>query len=854
MESKASRNWVALLALAGLGLGLSGELSLKHWPTLPLACFIAGGVLLALAGLLVLGRREGLWSPRPEPMRAWEPVFFLALVLLAGLPRLLALADFPAGAGGYEGEMVGQLGTLQADPNYEPYMRDGDVNWPSLLFYEQLFCFKVLKPGPIPTRLPEALWGVLAVLAFYFAARALISPEAAAAASVMLAGSVYHLTISRSSFPSAIVTFAPVAAVAFLVAALRNRGWGWAALAGAAASLGLYGYFPGRGVMGFFLVWMGLCAWFLAVGQRPTRAQWLAFLAGCFVVGLPQFYVAVRHPHMYWDYVVSANPDRGQGLLSYLRTFRDSISPYINVFHIRGDIDPGMSPIGRPMLDFIQGWLFPLGLVAALCLVWRPVNAFIFGLFFVGILPAVMGGRGYAHPTTRRMDLAWPAVFLAVGLALEQVRRGLNPRGSRRRNAWLLAAFLGLGLVSYGVNLKVYFKDFYSDPEVLNLISHDRYRIYKVHAEHPGYVLAASPLYFVYQTWQVYFPYTTVRPLYEPEDLLRLSDDAGVDAFMDPLYYWTAPFLEAAVPGIRFSTEPMPGGPTTDRPKDPFEPGFLFTHVVVPPGAFARARGMELDGRRVDTASSGFSSAWEGRRVHLRAVWLAPRPAGKVRLDLGWPGFRATLDGHPFPLGRVVLLDGGMHELTLEGRVPKAASGPLPLEATFADQAKAPPLLYSFRWPYGLLATVTEGRHSWGKAPSFQRRLGASIYRFHDIAETFLPFSVRLDGILRVPRAGTYSFVGTPWSQMRIFVGGRLVFDDMPGEPAVGKTVSLDPGRPEKLGVDYEGYSAGSEYRAVELKWKIDGGAVQVVPPQSIETPPWKGFQVIRGGDQARRT
>lgn len=851
LPAPAKRRWLPrwLLATLGFELGLAAMVMVHSMPPLAFGIFVAAGLSLAASAWgLPWADGIGLWRPRPAERRAWELPFFALLVVLTVLPRVLKLNDLPAGAGGHEGEMVGQMLQMDDSKDLVIHVQDADINWPSLVFYQGLGLSKLIGLQPKAYRLSSALWGILAVLALYFLLRALFSPEVAAGVSLMFAGSFYHLVMSRIFFPGTLLNFSVIAAFGLCIESFRRRSPLWAGLAGAAAGLSLWGFIPGRGVPTFFVVWLLFVAVFLKE-QRVTKGQWLAFLGVLFLVGSPIIYYALRWPQFYWTYVTNQNPNRGQGIFAYLHTVFTESGPYFRVFHLQGDPDAGMNIPGRPMLDWVTAWLFPIGFFAAVALFWRPVNAFVIGLFLAGLMPAILG-NGFAHPTSRRMVLAWPAVFMMVGLALEQLRRALNAKDEPRRNFWLGLVFVGLGGLSYAWNVHSYFFEFYSSPDVIAHIAHDDYRIYRDHLDDPGSQLVTSPI-FVGVVWGFYFPRVQTTTVYEPEDLLRLGTDQAVDAYLDPLYSSADSFLRAALPSATVEDQPAPFYPDVQVSRDPMDPRWLYTRVRIPAGGLAAAQGMELEGRRSQVFAPGFAGGLQGKRVELRATLVSRREPGTARLLMGWPGFSAQLDGRPLPLAKPIQLEGGLHELRLTGRVPAGASGPLPLSLELDGNA-AQPLLYSFRWPYGVVASFFTGSRAWNTAPRFSRRLAASVYRFHDLGEVFLPFSIRLRARLIPPAGGDYRFATSQWGQLKISADGRPVFDNIPGDPPSSLVLHLKAGKPVSLDMLHEGFPGGSLNRAFQLLWLKPGSSdPEPVPCADLESPDWAAWWPVAGKAKA---
>jgi hypothetical protein len=824
--------WAALaLVLAAAALAIVHQI-----PKAGFWLFVFSGVCLAVSAVVSeKGGTLGRWNTEAAPRRSWEIPFFVLLVVLTAAPRMALLDDCPAGTRKHEGEMVSEMMQMEKTSDLVIHVQNSDINWPSLVFYQAIGLTKLMGMRPAAYRMESALWGILAVLAFFFVARSLFSPEAAAGASLLFSGSFYHLTQSRNIFPGTILNFAVLAGLGLLLLSLKRRSTTLAALAGVAAGLGMWGYIPGRGIPFLFAGWLV----FVAVFHKKfalTKGQWIAFLGFMVLVSLPVIYYALRWPQYYWTYVASANPNGNKGVFSYLQTILNESHHYIECFHLRGDDDAGLSIPGRPMLDTVTGYIFPLGFFAALALFWRPGSAFMLALFVAGLLPAILGGN-FSHPTTRRIILAWPAVFLFVGLVLEQLRRSFNASLSRSRDAWFAIAFVALGLVSYYANVRMYFVDFVHDPQVISRIFNTDYRIYKDHTAEEKSLLVASPI-FDCEAWSFYFPEVPNTKIYEPEDLLRLDTPQEVDAYIDPLYRGAAELVQAAVPTAQVQEVPAPFWPDVTVSNDPVVPKLLYVRVRIPAGGLTKARGLELAGAKDDAFDAGFGARFKGREVELRGSIVLPRDPKPVSLGVEWPGFRVELDGRPVPQGKPLDAAGGIHDISVSGRVPGDATGSLPLHLQ-----GAPLIVYPFRWPYGTLATFYEGSKAWNGPARFSRRLAASAYRFHDIGEVFLPYSIRLTAGLTAPETGVYTFVSNQWSQVRLNVGGKTVFDSIPGETMTAKAVRLQAGRTVPLEAFHEGFNGGPGNRTFLLEWSKDGGASAPVPVTAFKTPEWTSWR-----------
>ncbi|HDQ26825.1 MAG TPA: hypothetical protein ENN43_08800 [bacterium] len=360
-------------------------------------------------------------SAKPEK---WEKYFLILLIAILFFTRMFMPGQYPAGAGGHEGEMHHYVNDLKIE--YTGHSFPPNISFPTLVFYQGIFASKFFGDEIGSYRLPSGLWGAAGIIAFYFLARALFSPRAAAFAALLFAASNLHIVQSRWFYAGTILIPPLLAGFAFIIYGIRHRKWYLFFLAGLAAGFALHGYFPGRGAPLIFLAWF--CASFvLWRGFRITAPHFLVFWLGFAITGSPVILFALKHPQVYFQYMTHANPNTGQGIGRYIETIALNFREYARVFHFRSDMDYSFQMGRPPILDRVTGALFPPAFFAAFLLFFRPVSAFILLVFFAGMLPAMLGDAGFDHPTQRRMIMALPAVYLFAALSFEALRRAIAP-------------------------------------------------------------------------------------------------------------------------------------------------------------------------------------------------------------------------------------------------------------------------------------------------------------------------------------------------------------------------------------------------------------------------------------------
>src|SRR5262249_36648918 len=181
-----------------------------------------------------------------------------------------------------------------------------------------------------------------------------------------------------------------------------------------------------------------------------------------FVVGALCYSPVIVYAHSNWhaftyrysvvagtspEAIVKAMFDPTPQARQILADFLESLRRHLLMFHVRGDANGRHNLPGAPMLDFVTGGLFGLGLLCLLVHVfdWRSI---LFGLWFCMSLSAGIFSVDFEAPQGARTFGMTPmiAIVSAVPLAaLFRCGQSLLVRGALR-----LAAVGVLGYVSLG--------------------------------------------------------------------------------------------------------------------------------------------------------------------------------------------------------------------------------------------------------------------------------------------------------------------------------------------------------------------------------------------------------------------
>lgn len=818
-DEKNIPRWVGLGAPLAALLGWA---ALRLGPThavLALELSLVAGAVLALASLR-LAPGAGSLPLQSAPRQAWEPWFFLALLVASAWARFHALDSIPAGAGGAEGEIAGRSVSLMHGEAYQAYVMDDDINWGTLTYYLGGFFAQHLGWTAGSFRLASACWGLVSVAALWVVARQISSPVAAAGAALLYSALNIHLVYSRQFFPSMVLTVSPVLGLGLYIEGWRRvrRRWPWFLAAGAMAALALHGYTPGRVVPGVFLAWF-LC---LAILQPPAFAGGAAmawFWAGFLLLASPVLLWALRHPDGYMGLMEHKNAYGGHGLGGYLRGIFNGLPPYLKMWTISGDPTLVEGLPGRPVLEPLAGLLVPASVAFALFLMLRPLPLFLLGSLVAGLLPAMLGG-GFIHPTTRRTILAFPAVFLMLALGLEQLRLGAWALGRRAGVVIFAVALLGAGAWSVADGWHRYFHDFMGDPRVQGDYGKRLYLWAKaVRSAGARRIVAEQGTVGYVANGILFSPDQAMRCSQDQEDILALPEGVDYRIGLDPYAQTLLPWLQIVLPGASAQLF-NETGTVENNYSDPFAPLSYGAYLDVPASAVDALHLLRLagGGKPLDPFSVGFGRAWEGRKVSLRGALLVPPSHSPLSAVCDWPGVTVRVAGLVVGRRPVELPCYGLLPLEIVVSVPHGAAGALPLRLLLdGNDLVAQGRVSGMDLRHGLWASYYAGAEPHpGERPVGQRVEPVAVMRYYDNPYFSAPFRVHWSALFRPADDGDYDF-SVPGLRMRLRLEGRTVLERVQGwGPAVGAPVHLQAGRPVRLDLEAV-VDGGAPARTIEL-------------------------------------
>nr|HID14852.1 hypothetical protein [Anaerolineae bacterium] len=345
-----------------------------------------------------------------------------ALLLVALVVRAVDLEHIPANLGGDEGtwgmEALAMLDGRLANPFATRWFA-----FPSMSFLAWGISMRVFGETVAGLRALSAILGTATVLTTFLLAHELWGRRIAWLVAVLLAFGHYHLHYSRLAVNNIADGLFATLALYPLMRGLRSRRAIHFALAGAVIGLGWYGYIGARLIGVIVALYM---AWRMVAEYRflARYGRLLMILLGAALgVAMPLLLYYIAHP---WDFAVGANrvsifasgwlareqEITGRSATSLLlQQFWKSVS----AFHYTLDPTFWYRP-SIPLLDFISGVLFVLGMVWTTARRCWPANGLLLLWFWLTLILGWVVTEN--PPSSQRLVIIAPALALLVGLGL----------------------------------------------------------------------------------------------------------------------------------------------------------------------------------------------------------------------------------------------------------------------------------------------------------------------------------------------------------------------------------------------------------------------------------------------------
>jgi 4-amino-4-deoxy-L-arabinose transferase-like glycosyltransferase len=535
--------------------------------------------------------RSAASSERLLPVRRFAARHGIDLALIAALVlgglllRAVDLAHIPINFSGDEGTQ-GMWAVDVLNGRVRNPFSTGWFTVPTMSFFAQAAALRIFGDNVAGLRFLSALIGTGTLAFTYLLARRILNRRIALLGVAALAFNHYHLHFSRLASNQIADPLFMTLTLWLLIEGLRRStaaaaqspaqgtgaarrdpaptsepAYGWFLGAGVAMGLSWYGYFGSRVILLVVAAYLGIQTVIERGFWGRHRRELALMLLTALMVASPLFLHYVTHPGNFsarfnqvsffkWLDAELQRPGHDSAFVLVVRQIWRSFSAFNHTldptFWYRAQI---------PLLDFVSGILFILGLVLAINR-WRRAGVRLVLLWFA--LAIAFGWVLTENPpSSMRMVIVAPAVAILVGIGLDGLlvlaHRVL--RGTRRR--WNQVGVAILAIIAV-LNVHYYF------------VRYTPSRVYGNPTAETATVLA--------------------RHLREWAQPAQRTGQSGVDAPF--VYFYGPPFMYYGFGTIQFIARDIPGMDVPPRDQDPD-----FYPLVTGPSLFVvlRERLDELD-------------------------------------------------------------------------------------------------------------------------------------------------------------------------------------------------------------------------------------------------------------------
>ena len=758
-------------------------LSLQRFATGPpntLGWYLYGAAVLAL--LLALPTLEGRWMRLVLGVRDRRRVSFeigallpwvglAAIIVLALGIRLYHLDEIPAGLWHDEAENLLEARKIGQDPGSTPVFA---TTLPTLYLLPVAGLVRLVDASPATIRLVSVLFSVAGVVAVFLLARVVMGPYLGLVAAFVTAVMRWDIGFSRIGMHG-ITTPLLTALTAYLtLRALRGgrvSGFGYA---GAALGLGMWFYSSFR----LFPLVVGFILLHHLVARRPSLRPFLGRVAAMAVVALvvaaPVTQLAIDEPDEFFARTRSTSVFSVAPFGEAIGDAVKNLGKHALMFSHKGDTNPRHNLPNEPLLDFLSGVLFMLGLGVALSR-WREIGMVVLPLWvLVMVMPGVLTLPWEAPQFLRTIGTA-PAVAVAIGLGFGVVWwAGRSAPWAAVRFATPAVLAAALGVIAFS-NVDTYFGRQARHPEVYASFSTAETLIARdiVRRRVGGYGLLISRQFLHNPTILLIAGDADYRVVSAPAGVPIGPDQGpeGVSIYIEPREAGVYRLLKAYYPEGAFEEVRPPGGGDVlyysavigrDQLKEPMG---LAARYVLPDGSVRQ--GIQPTTESAWPLGFGpqqapFDMEWQGA-LHITEpgeYFLAMAQEGATDVEVTLDG-RLILGGDQRKVRIVPAV--GLHSLRVTGRVSdRTGYLRLLLQPPGGQLAPVPPerLYHGAVRPVGLAGRFYAGEVE-GEAPDAARVTPAMDAFYYDpvLPE---PYLAVWEGTLEVSTAGLHGFSPNP--------------------------------------------------------------------------------------------
>ncbi len=431
-----------------------------------------------------------------------EAITVTILTIIAAVIRFAALGDVPYALAGDEGNL-GKLAVAVLNGEITNMMTTA-YGSSSLFLFIMAGLMKLFGVNTFSLRLLSAISGTLTVPILYLFGRRLFNQRVALISAALLTVSNFHVHFSRLIVATGIqdALFATLGFY-FFITGLERRSRSRLVLSGLIVGFAIYIYMGAR----LMIMLLPIYVLILLIKSKKlvldNLSNLLAFAGAWLVISAPMINFAIQHTADFWARTNQIGVIQSGWLAAEaVKTGQSQFKIFLDLFKqafltVNYSQSWAFHLSDLPMLDFITGALFILGVVYSLYHVANPYNLLLNGWFWSGLL---VGGALVINPRVNsyRILIVFPVVCLFVALAWDKLMELGVGAFTDNRIVRIAPSAVLIALFSF-LNLKAYFIDYapncsYEDTNT-QMASHLGYYINELGPDYAPYLVTYPRLH-----------------------------------------------------------------------------------------------------------------------------------------------------------------------------------------------------------------------------------------------------------------------------------------------------------------------------------------------------------------------
>ncbi|MCX8094210.1 MAG: PA14 domain-containing protein [Candidatus Goldbacteria bacterium] len=498
--------------------------------------------------------------------------FILFLIILIGIFfRTYMIKDIPAGCYRDEGqngnEAINIMNGVVLDGTSLPVYIERWTQNAAMYMYFVAASFKFFGIGVLQIRLVSIIFGILCIPAFYFLLRYLYGVRLALIGAFLIATLRWHVNFSRIGFLGILTVFFVILCIYFAWKVYKERKIFDFIMLGIVTALSLYTYLASRLIPVAIFIF-GL--YILFKDFKFYKNNWkkiLIGLAAFFIVGLPLFEYAVKHPQYFTSRQSAVSIFNLEMLREiggryvekdgqpkhWTKLYIENVWRTLMMFNWSGDGNPRHNYALKPMLDFITGIFFVAGFMVILFKIFNPLNFLLFS-FFISMIQA--GLLSTESPQAYRTIGLIPVVLAISMIGFKVLYHAMEDLLRKNNNKVFTFIVLFLLLISGYENYEKYFTGFANNPGSWAEFSSDEYSMGRyVHSLGDSYIAIIDPAWMNSYTYKfATYPYKNSVEFSPSEWIpIKAKVEKNFVYILDDEYLPLVPVLKSMYPNGKYS-------------------------------------------------------------------------------------------------------------------------------------------------------------------------------------------------------------------------------------------------------------------------------------------------------------